>query len=84
MQDSYNLNKNGIGLGLAISDKIVSHFGGNISFKSDPMIGSTFVFKFQISKILDENYKENKDMYIENEIDINENENVSFNEFNFD
>ena len=51
MQDSYNLNQNGIGLGLAISDKIVSHFGGNISFNSEPMIGSTFVFKFQISKI---------------------------------
>ena len=34
VQDSNNLNRNGIGLGLVIADNIVSQFGGEITFVS--------------------------------------------------
>ena len=44
------MNKNGIGLGLVISDDIVQMFGGTIQFKSKPMEGSTFMFTFIINE----------------------------------
>ena len=51
VQDSQNLNKNGIGLGLVISDEIAQKFGGEISFKSKLGEGSTFKFTFLINEI---------------------------------
>lgn len=43
-----NLNPNGIGLGLMISDMIVAKFNGSISFTSKENIGSTFTFRFKV------------------------------------
>ena len=42
------MNKNGIGLGLVIIDKIVKKFEGEMSFESVPNEGSTFVFSFKL------------------------------------
>lgn len=44
------MNKNGIGLGLVISEDIVKMFGGTIQFKSKPMEGSIFKFTFVINE----------------------------------
>jgi len=45
-------NRNGIGLGLVISEQIVTKFGGKISFKSipspEPNHGTTFTFTFKL------------------------------------
>ena len=45
-------NQNGIGLGLMISDRIVTEFGGKFDLISKPGEGSTFIFtiKLQNSK----------------------------------
>ena len=43
------MNRNGIGLGLVISEKIVSMFDGYIDFHSVPDEGSTFIFTFKLS-----------------------------------
>ena len=42
------MNRNGIGLGLVIIDKIVKQFDGEISFESFPNEGSTFTFSFKL------------------------------------
>ena len=44
------MNQNGIGLGLVISEQIVSLFHGEITFESKPNVGSTFKFIFLIGK----------------------------------
>ena len=36
IQDSQNVNQNGIGLGLVIAENIVKNFGGEINFESKP------------------------------------------------
>jgi signal transduction histidine kinase len=41
-------NTSGIGLGLVISDKIASNFGGKIVFQSEAGKGSTFTFTFEL------------------------------------
>ena len=41
-------NTQGIGLGLVISKMIVQKFGGRIGFKSKYMLGSEFMFDFEI------------------------------------
>jgi hypothetical protein len=47
------LNRNGIGLGLVIIDKIVKKFDGVISFESIPNEGSTFIFSFKLQAAQD-------------------------------
>ena len=44
------MNRNGIGLGLVISEKIVQKFNGDISFQSKLNEGSTFKFTFLINE----------------------------------
>ena len=41
-------NQNGIGLGLMISDRIVTEFGGKFDLISKPGEGSTFVFTIKL------------------------------------
>lgn len=42
------MNKKGIGLGLAISKKIINQFGGDIKVRSEINEGSTFVFTMKL------------------------------------
>ena len=48
VQDDQNLNVNGIGLGLMISQLIVKKFDGNVTFDSQEGEGSTFCFTFKL------------------------------------
>lgn len=49
LESSSNRNSQGIGLGLAISQKIVSKFeGGIIDLDSEVGLGSKFTFKFKL------------------------------------
>ena len=48
IQESEHLNKNGIGLGLVISDKIVNQFGGKVWYESEYEVGSRFSFTFKL------------------------------------
>ena len=41
-------NTNGVGLGLVISENIVTKFGGKIGFVSVPDQGSTFTFTIKL------------------------------------
>lgn len=47
-RDDDSINKHGIGLGLAISKKIVQEFEGDISCESVMGLGSTFTFTMKI------------------------------------
>ena len=42
------MNKDGVGVGLVISERIVSKFDGKITFKSEHGKGSNFTFTFKI------------------------------------
>ena len=42
------MNRNGIGLGLVIANKLVNEFEGEMSFVSVPNEGSTFIFSFKL------------------------------------
>lgn len=44
------MNTHGIGLGLHISKQITQAFGGDITFTSEPGVGSVFTFSFQIEE----------------------------------
>ena len=48
------MNTKGIGLGLVISDQIVSKFDGKITFSSVPHQGSTFTYTFKLETQLDD------------------------------
>ena len=48
VKDTQQLNKNGVGLGLVISEQIVREYNGEMSFVSDLGQGSTFTFTFQL------------------------------------
>ena len=43
------MNTKGIGLGLVISDKIVSQFNGTVTFTSVPDVGSQFTYTFVLN-----------------------------------
>ena len=55
-------NINGIGLGLSICKAVVEQFNGKIDFVSDPGIGSTFMYTFELERVSSEegNCEENK------------------------
>jgi signal transduction histidine kinase len=48
VQDSKQMNTKGIGLGLVISEQIVTQFNGDITFESEKDVGSTFTFRFML------------------------------------
>lgn len=48
VQDSKQMNTKGIGLGLVISEQIVTQFSGSMSFESELDIGSMFTFRFRL------------------------------------
>ena len=49
VEKTSSLNKNGVGLGLHISEQIVTKFNGKIHFVSVPDEGSTFTFTFKLT-----------------------------------
>ena len=48
--DYYTTKKQGLGLGLALSKKLVEQLGGTISVTSEVGVGTTFTLKFPITK----------------------------------
>lgn len=52
VQSTEDVNTRGIGLGLVICKKIVERFDGTIGFKSKWLKGSTFGFRIQLDKQL--------------------------------
>jgi len=44
IEETEQLNSNGIGLGLVISEMITKRFGGRIWFESEVNVGTTFTF----------------------------------------
>lgn len=56
VQSTEDVNTRGIGLGLVISKKIVERFDGAIGFKSKWLKGSTFGFKIQLEKQLENTF----------------------------
>ena len=48
LQDDKKLNTKGVGLGLVISDQIVSKFNGKVTFSSECGLRSKFKFTFQL------------------------------------
>ena len=54
LEDSADRNTSGIGLGLVISDKITSNFGGKITFKSELGKGSSFIYTFKLDNSIED------------------------------
>ena len=50
MKDTAQMNTNGIGLGLVISENIVNMFDGIVDFHSTPGAGSIFTFTIKLSQ----------------------------------
>ena len=48
-QDTSQTNTKGIGIGLVISELIVHQFDGEITFKSEPGVGSKFTFTIKLN-----------------------------------
>ena len=47
---NFSTKNSGMGLGLALSKKMVEQFGGSIDFKSKPGKGTTFFVKLPLAK----------------------------------
>jgi signal transduction histidine kinase len=71
VQDSKQMNTKGIGLGLVISEQIVTQFNGDITFESEKDVGSTFTFKFMLEAELENQNLEEK---LEDKFNINSND----------
>ena len=73
LEDGLSQNKNGIGLGLVISENIVNQFGGEITFDSEVDKGSTFSFTIKLQdpadtkeRMVSQDYKHDcKDLHFE-------------------
>lgn len=73
IQDSHQMNTQGIGLGLLIAKQIVQQFDGKIGFQSELGVGSDFEFTFKLSKeddIFQDRQEENKIQANINSIDL--------------
>lgn len=49
ISDSQHMNTKGIGLGLVISERIISMFDGDITLESELGVGTKFITKWDIS-----------------------------------
>ena len=64
IDDSNQMNKHGIGLGLNISQRIIDQFGGQIEVHSKFGKGTTFKFKLQLFKeIINQSDEQNQDNF---------------------
>jgi K+-sensing histidine kinase KdpD len=45
------MNLGGIGLGLVISNLIVTKFGGSLNFTSEENVGSSFIYSFEMEEM---------------------------------
>ena len=50
---NFTTKSSGTGLGLAISKKIIDSIGGSLYFHTEPGVGTTFVIKLPINRVLD-------------------------------
>ena len=48
-QDTSQTNTKGIGIGLVISEQIIRQFDGEITFESEPEVGSKFTFSIKLN-----------------------------------
>jgi len=51
IDESESKNTSGIGLGLMISDKLVTEFGGKFDLNSEEGVGSTFSFTIKLESL---------------------------------
>lgn len=66
------MNTSGIGLGHVISQKLATNLGGEISFKSEENIGSTFKFTVKLEQQVNDSDSESEEGSSENEIMANQ------------
>ena len=52
LEDNASINKNGVGLGLSISKKLIEQMGGKVTVESALGLGTTFTINFKSSCIL--------------------------------
>lgn len=50
VKDTEAMNTKGVGLGLAISLRIIEQYGGQIKLKSELNVGSNFAFKIKLEE----------------------------------
>ena len=53
IDETESKNTSGIGLGLMISDKLVTEFGGKFDLNSEEGVGSTFSFTIKLESLKD-------------------------------
>jgi hypothetical protein len=71
LEDSAQLNTNGIGLGLVISKQLVEQFGGKIWLESEVDVGTTFTFNVKLPKQSSMSVRQTEE---DQEVEINQDE----------